>query len=65
MSTPDSPAAITVYVLNGTSTSAGNGPGIATLPEDEAAWLIGEGLATRGDQPNFSTGVGPQPVSPP
>jgi hypothetical protein len=53
---------ITVHVLNGTPTSAGNGPGIATLPDDEALRLLHEGLATRGDQPHFSTGIGPSPV---
>jgi hypothetical protein len=46
MSTPA--GTITCYVLNGTSTSAGNGPGSAGLPAPEALWLIGQGLAVRG-----------------
>jgi hypothetical protein len=64
VSTPDQ-GTITCYVLNGTSTSAGNGPGVAAgLPADEALWLISQGLAVRGDQPpagSYSHG----PVSPP
>ena len=36
-----------VYVLNGTGTSAGNGPGHADLPDDEALWLLGQSLAIR------------------
>jgi hypothetical protein len=65
MSAPDSPATIMVNVLNGTSTSGGTGPGYVELPEDEALHLIGEGLATRGQHPHFSRGIGPSPVSPP
>jgi hypothetical protein len=46
------PATITCYITNGTSTSKGNGPGVAAdLPAEEALWLIGQGLAVRGDQP--------------
>jgi hypothetical protein len=59
------PATITVYVTNGTSTSAGNGPGVADLPAGEALWLIGEGLAVRGDRPPMGMFTGSHPVSPP
>jgi hypothetical protein len=61
MTTPDT---ITVYVVNGTSTSAGNGPGVADMPSGEALWLLGEGLAVRGDLPPFGLGYD-GPVSPP
>jgi hypothetical protein len=55
---------ITVTVLNGTPTSAGNGPGSADLPDDEALALIGQGLAVRGGQfpPNLL--ASPVPVTP-
>ena len=65
------PATIDVYVVNGTSTSQGSGPGYATLPEAEALWLLGEGLAIRGTlpPPNAEGTDGPvgqpNPVSPP
>ena len=63
MSTP-APETITCYVLNGTGTSAGNGPGVASLPADEALWLIGQGLAVRGTAaPIGMDSFGP--VSPP
>jgi hypothetical protein len=45
------PAPITVYVVNATPTSAGNGPGSATLPAGEALQLINDGLAVRGSLP--------------
>ena len=51
------PATIDVYVTNATPTSAGNGPGSATLPADEALWLIGEGLAVRGTSPPPNMGT--------
>jgi hypothetical protein len=58
-----------VYVLNGTGTSAGSGPGSADLPGDEALWLLGQGLAVRGSLPPPNMGedspVGePNPVTP-
>jgi hypothetical protein len=37
---PDAPPGTAVYVVNGTSTSAGPGPGPKTLPVAEAAWLL-------------------------
>jgi hypothetical protein len=39
----------TVYLLNGTATSGGNGPGVVQVPPDEAARLVGECLAVYGD----------------
>jgi hypothetical protein len=51
MTTPDAPALVTVYLLNGTGTSGGNGPGPVQVPEDEAAWLLNESLAVRGSIP--------------
>ncbi len=52
MSTPqDPPETITVYVINGTSTSQGNGPGAKDLPADEALRLMHESLAVRGTRP--------------
>jgi hypothetical protein len=65
MTTPDGPATITVFVTNATSTSAGNGPGYADLPSDEALWLLGEGLAVRGIHPPPNMLAGPRPVNPP
>jgi hypothetical protein len=56
---------ITVYVLNATSTSQGNGPGVASLPDDEALWLLSEGLAVRGSQPPPNMGIGGRAVTPP
>jgi hypothetical protein len=46
---------ITVYILNGTATSAGNGPGYADLPAEEALWFTGQGLAVRGSSPPVGT----------
>ncbi len=42
---------VAVWVANGTSTSAGCGPGVLRLPPDEAAQLVGARLAIYGDQP--------------
>jgi hypothetical protein len=59
-----------VYVLNATSTSQGNGPGYADLPDDEALWLLNDGLAIRGNlpPPNHEGSHGPvgqpNPVTP-
>jgi hypothetical protein len=47
MSTPDAP--VTIFLLNGTSTSGGNGPGPVSVPPEEAARLLNESLAVRGD----------------
>jgi hypothetical protein len=53
-----------IYVLNATSTSQGNGPGYADLPDDEAQFLLSQSLAIRGDQPPPNMGHD-GPVSPP
>jgi hypothetical protein len=50
MSTPEAPL-VQIYLLNGTGTSGGNGPGVVQVPEDEAASLIRECLAVRGSTP--------------
>jgi hypothetical protein len=63
MSTPE--PTITVYVLNGNSTSAGNGPGYADLPAGEALWFIGQGLAVRGSSPPIGAEGSHGPVAPP
>ena len=42
---------MTVYVVNGTRTSAGPGPGAMTLPASEANALIGMRLAVYGARP--------------
>jgi hypothetical protein len=47
MSTPD-PAPVLIFLLNGTGTSGGNGPGVVQVPPDEAARLAHEGLAVYG-----------------
>jgi hypothetical protein len=63
--TPESaPETIICYVTNGTTTSAGNGPGVAELPADEALGLIHEGLAIRGGQPPPNMGGTFGPVRP-
>jgi hypothetical protein len=49
MSTPDAP--VTIFLLNGTATSGGNGPGVVSVPPDEAARLVSEGLAVVGSIP--------------
>jgi hypothetical protein len=54
----------TVYVLNGTSTSAGNGPGYASLPVAEASWLIGQSLAVAGSDPPPNSEGTHGPVTP-
>jgi len=59
------PETITCYVVNATSTSAGNGPGAADLPREEALWLIGEGLAVFGSSPPPNMLRGSHPVTPP
>ena len=49
---PQEPETRTVYVLNGTGTSRGNGLGVvADLPAAEAAFLVGESLAVLGSVP--------------
>jgi hypothetical protein len=66
VTTPDaSQGSAQVYVSNGTATSAGNGPGYATLPWDEANGLVDAGLAVWGDTPPMGMGQGPRPVTPP
>ena len=64
----DPPETITVYVINGTSTSQGNGPGAKDLPADEALWLLHESLAVRGSSPPMGlygagTGVPPNQMT--
>ena len=44
------PAAVTVYVVNGTRTSAGPGPGALELPPLEANVLIRQRFAVAGDR---------------
>jgi hypothetical protein len=62
---PDaSQAAAAVCVLNGTPTSAGNGPGVATLPWDEASRLVALGYACWGTTPPTGMGGSLGPVSP-
>jgi hypothetical protein len=65
MSQPDHPDTAVCYLTNATSCSAGTGPGYATLPWDEAQWLIGEGLAVAGTSPPPNMGTAGQPVNPP
>jgi hypothetical protein len=55
---------ITVCIVNGTATSAGNGPGVASLPDGEALALIGRGLALRGQYPPPNMQVPAAPVTP-
>jgi hypothetical protein len=40
-----------VFVMNGTMTSAGSGPGARELPPGEAGAPVGAKLAIYGDQP--------------
>ena len=49
---------MTVYLTNGTRTSAGPGPGPKQLPSAEANALIRSRLAVFGDQPprNYTDG---------
>jgi hypothetical protein len=49
MRTPDAP--VTIFLLNGTGTSGGNGPGVVSVPADEAQWLVSECLAVYGSIP--------------
>jgi hypothetical protein len=48
MTTPDHPDTADVYITNATGTSAGNGPGQATLPWDEAKALVDASYAVYG-----------------
>jgi hypothetical protein len=50
MSTPD-PGLVQVFLLNGTGTSGGNGPGVVSVPPDEAAALVRERIAVYGSTP--------------
>jgi hypothetical protein len=65
MTTPDHPDTADVYILNGTATSAGNGPGSATLRWDEAKALVDAGLACHGTlaPPNAEGSFGPVTAS--
>ena len=40
-----------MFLLNGTRTSGGNGPGPVQVRPDEAAWLIRQRLALAGQAP--------------
>ena len=51
MTGPGEPETTWIYLTNGTGTSGGSGPGPVQVPPDEAAWLIGEGLAVAGQVP--------------
>ncbi len=48
---PAGPQLVTVYVVNGTRTSAGPGPGPMELPPAEAGALYRQRLAVYGDRP--------------
>jgi hypothetical protein len=50
---------VTIYVTNGTRTSAGPGPGVLTLPASEAGALVSARLAVHGDR---EPGPQPEPV---
>jgi hypothetical protein len=50
MTTPD-PAPVEIFLLNGTGTSGGNGPGVVSVPPDEAARLVSDCLAVYGSTP--------------
>ncbi len=41
---------MTVYLVNGTRTSAGPGPGVKVLPASEAGRLVSAKLAVYGDR---------------
>jgi hypothetical protein len=45
------PQLMTVFVVNGTRTSAGPGPGVKQLPPLEAAALVRQRFAVAGDRP--------------
>jgi hypothetical protein len=53
---------VTVYVVNGTRTSQGPGPGPKELPASEANRLIYAKLAVYGDQPPDGMGGKPEPA---
>ena len=65
MTTPDHPDSADVYVLNGQVTSAGSGPGYATLPWDEAKQLVDAGYAAPGTLPPPNAEGTHGPVIPP
>ncbi len=50
MSAPPAEPLVTVYLVNGTRTSAGPGPGALRLPATEAGRLISAKLAVYGDR---------------
>lgn len=54
------PAAVTVYVVNGTRTSQGPGPGPLSLPPLEAAALVRQRFAVYGSKP--PNAADPEPV---
>jgi hypothetical protein len=54
---------VTVYVVNGTCTSADPGPGPKTLPAAEALALIGMKYAVAGDRPPDGMGGTPEPAT--
>jgi hypothetical protein len=56
---------MTVFLLNGTRTSQGPGPGPKTLPASEAAALVGMKYAVAGDQPPDGMGGQPEPANRP
>ena len=55
---------VTIFLTNGTSTSAGNGPGPLTLPAGEAAALVGRKVAVYGGQPPGTATHLPGPAGP-
>jgi hypothetical protein len=48
---PEPGEPVPVFVLNGTRTSDGPGPGVKRLPRAEAGALVSARLAVAGDQP--------------
>lgn len=50
MTKPQPEPLVTVYVVNGTRTSAGPGPGALTLPASEAGALVRQRFAVYGDR---------------
>jgi hypothetical protein len=66
MTVPDAAQGTAVVtLLNGQSCSAGTGPGVATLPWDEAKWFVDQGYAVFGDQPPAGMAFSLPPVAPP
>jgi hypothetical protein len=59
---PDEPL-VTVYVVNGTRTSQGPGPGVKQLPPEEASALIRQRFAVYGSKP--PNVPDPEPVAKP